>query len=120
MTRYLAVAAAALALLSAGNAAAQRTDRLNIVIVVDGLRPDSINAEDTPNLFRLREDGVNYVTGHAVFPPVPRANATALAPGTYPSRNGITGNTQYIPAVDPVRAFSNDNHQNLLKLDAAT
>ncbi|HEU4387294.1 MAG TPA: hypothetical protein VFV34_05820, partial [Blastocatellia bacterium] len=27
--------------------------RLVLIVVMDGLRPDSINAEDTPTLFRL-------------------------------------------------------------------
>jgi predicted AlkP superfamily pyrophosphatase or phosphodiesterase len=63
-------------------------ERLCLVFVVDGLRPDSINREDTPNLFRLREEGVFYINGHAVFPTVTRANATALATGTYPGKNG--------------------------------
>jgi hypothetical protein len=41
-----AVAIATIA--SAGNAT------LNIVMVLDGLRPDSITADETPNLWRLR------------------------------------------------------------------
>src|SRR5262245_48953526 len=86
---------AALCLLAiAGPAAAQLPGkaRLNIVFVLDGLRPDSISPEDTPNLWRLRHDGVNYLDGHAVFPTVTRANATAIATGTYPGRNGMLGN----------------------------
>src|SRR5262249_14139275 len=61
---------------------------LNMVLVLDGLRPDSITAEETPNLWRLRQEGVNFINGHSVFPTVTRANATAIATGTYPSRNG--------------------------------
>src|SRR6266508_1762207 len=55
---------------AAGNAT------LNMVLVFDGLRTDSITAEDTPNLWRLRQEGVNFLNGHAVFPTVTRANAT--------------------------------------------
>ena len=36
---------------------------------------------------------MNFLNGHSVFPTVTRANATAIATGTYPSRNGIFGNT---------------------------
>src|SRR5262250_2857861 len=93
---------------------------LNVVMVLDGLRPDSIAADETPNLWRLRQEGVNFLNGHAVFPTVTRANATAIATGTYPSRNGIFGNTLYVREVDPNRAFPNDEHTNLLKLDAVT
>src|SRR5262247_3624519 len=94
--------------------------RLNLVFILDGLRPDSINAEDTPSLFKLRQEGVNYLNGHSVFPTVTRVNATAMATGTYPGKNGIVGNTLYIPKVNPNRAFNNDDYKNLLKLDEVT
>ena len=91
--------------------------RLIIVFILDGLRPDSINPQDTPNLFRLRAEGANYVNGHAVFPTVTRVNATAIATGYYPGTNGIVSNSIYIPQVNPTRAFSTGEYQNLLKLD---
>jgi arylsulfatase A-like enzyme len=93
---------------------------LNIVMVLDGLRPDSITAEETPNLWRLRQDGVNFANGHSVFPTVTRTNATAIGTGTYPDRNGMFGNTLYAREVDPNHAFGNDDHRNLLRLDEAT
>ena len=99
---------------SAGNAT------LNVVMVLDGLRPDSITADETPNLWRLRQEGVNFANGHAVFPTVTRTNATAIATGTYPDRNGIFGNQLYVREVDPNHAFGNDDHKNLLRLDEAT
>src|SRR5262249_7360114 len=94
--------------------------RLTLVFVLDGLRPDAINAEDTPTLRQLAREGVRLVDSHAVWPTVTRANAAAISTGMYPSRNGVPGNTMYVAAVDPSRAFSNDDHANLLKLDAAT
>src|SRR5438105_3943548 len=121
--RYRAGAAAIAALFSTIPLIASAiagTASLNVVLVLDGLRPDSITAEETPNLWRLRQEGVNFANGHAVFPTVTRANATAIATGTYPSRNGIFGNTLYVREVNPNRAFPNDEHQNLLKLDAVT
>jgi predicted AlkP superfamily pyrophosphatase or phosphodiesterase len=93
---------------------------LNLVFVLDGLRPDSITEQETPNLWRLREEGVNFPNGHAVFPTVTRANAAAIGTGVYPDRNGIFGNSLYVRQVDPNRSFSNDDHKNLLRLDAAT
>jgi hypothetical protein len=92
---------------------------LNLVLVLDGLRPDSITASETPNLWRLREEGVNFLNGHSVFPTVTRVNATPIGTGTYPDRNGMLGNTIYVRQVDPNHAFGNDDHRNLLRLDAA-
>src|SRR5215813_2473409 len=82
-----------------------RPNRFVIVFVVDGLRPDAITAEDTPALFRLRAEGVEFADSHAVFPTVTRVNAAALATGAQPGRNGIVGNRMYVAAVDPDRAF---------------
>ena len=94
--------------------------RLVIVFVVDGLRPDSITAEDTPTLFRLRAEGVSFADGHAVFPTVTRVNAAALSTGAQPGTSGLLGNQLYLPAVDPRRAIDTGNYRNLLALDQAT
>src|SRR5437660_6460785 len=103
----------------AGPAGAGRAT-LNLGLVLDGLRPDAITPGETPNLWRLRQEGVNFPNSHAVFPTVTRVNATAISTGTYPDRNGILGNRIYVRAVDPNFAFSNDDHRNLLRLDEAT
>jgi hypothetical protein len=79
--------------------------RLVLVFVVDGLRPDSVTPEDTPTLYRLRAEGVQFTRGHAVFPTVTRVNAAAIATGTQPGTNGLVGNQMYVPAVDDRRAF---------------
>ena len=94
--------------------------RLVLVLVVDGLRPDSITAEDTPTLFRLRAEGVDLVNSHAVFPTVTRVNAATIATGTQPGTNGLVGNQMFVPAVDERRAFDTGNHRNFLALDWAT
>ena len=93
---------------------------LVLVFVVDGLRPDSICAEDTPTLFRLRAEGVEFTRSHAVFPTVTRVNAAAIATGTQPGTNGLVGNQMYVPAVDERRAFDTGNYRNFLALARAS
>src|SRR5215471_2340513 len=93
---------------------------LNIVVVLDGLRPDAITPEETPNLWRLRQEGVNFTSSHSVFSTVTRANATAIGTGALPGRHGVVGNSQYVRAVDPNHAFVNDDHKKLLHLDQVT
>ena len=115
----VAIVATIAVAMTAGPAVAGKAT-LNLVLVLDGLRPDSITEQETPNLWRLREQGVNFPNGHAVFPTVTRANAAAIGTGVYPDRNGIFGNTLYVRQVDPNRSFNNDDHKNLLRLDAAT
>jgi len=83
---------------------------------MDGLRPDSINREDTPTLFRLRQEGVSYVNSHSVFPTVTRVNAAAISTGTYPDVNGLVSNAMFVPGVHPTRPFNTSDHRQLLKL----
>lgn len=69
-----------------------------IVFVWDGLRPDSVNAQTTPNLARLRDhEGVNFTNHHSVYPTFTMMNAAALATGAYPGHHGFYGNTEYQP-----------------------
>lgn len=115
------IAGVALAfLINHGGACAPSDAALHLVFIVDGLRPDSINAIDTPVLYRLRSEGVTFENSHSVFPTVTRVNSTSLATGVYPARHGIMGNSIFIPAVDPLHAFTNDDFRMLLKLDEAT
>jgi len=91
-----------------------------IVFVVDGLRPDAITVEDTPTLFRLRAEGVDFTNSHSVFPTVTRVNAATLATGAQPGTHGIVGNQLYVPAVEPRRAFDTGDHRNLRRLGDAS
>jgi len=118
--RALAGAAALAGCIGLTAAHAQSAATLHLVFVMDGLRPDSITSADTPNLHRLRAEGVWFENSHAVFPTVTRVNSTSLATGSYPSRHGIMGNSIYVPALDPLRAFTNDDFRRLLALDEAT
>lgn len=88
-----------------------------IVFILDGLRPDSINAQDTPNLLKLRREGVNYVNSHAAVPTVTRVNSSVIGSGSYPTRTGIIGNSMFVPDVDPARPFSTGEANNLTRLD---
>src|SRR5258705_10626115 len=55
------VAAALLAASFAVGPALAGNATLNLVMVLDGLRPDSITADETPNLWRLRHEGVTFL-----------------------------------------------------------
>jgi hypothetical protein len=69
-----------------------------IIFVWDGLRPDSVSAQVTPNLARMRDQaGVNFTDNHSVFPTFTMMNASAFATGSYPGTHGFYGNTEYQP-----------------------
>jgi predicted AlkP superfamily pyrophosphatase or phosphodiesterase len=90
--------------------------RLILVVVMDGLRPDSINAEDTPTLSRLRREGVSYINSHSVFPTVTRVNSAAISTGTYPDVNGLVSNSMFVPKVNSRAPFNTSDHRQLLRL----
>ena len=39
-----------------------------IIMVWDGFRPDDVNATDTPNLYAMRQAGVEFSDNHATYP----------------------------------------------------
>ena len=98
--------------------AAVERPALVIVLVIDGLRPDSITPATMPNLDRLRTAGVWYTHSHSVFPTVTRVNATSISTGMLPSHHRIVSNSLYLPAISKV-VLSNGDYRNLLRLGEA-
>ncbi len=74
-------------------AAATRT----IVMVWDGLRPDDVNATDTPNLYALQQSGVNFQDNHSTYPTFTMMNGSSFATGSFPKTSGFYGNTFWTP-----------------------
>jgi len=82
----------------AGDAAAQ--ERKVIIFVWDGLRPDSIDPTDTPNLHALRDAGVDFADNHSTYPTFTMMNAASFATGGFPGSTGYYGNTLWQPGTD--------------------
>src|SRR5579864_1376770 len=88
---------------------------LVIVLVIDGFRPDLISDDVTPNLFRLKNEGVWCENAHSVFPTVTRVNASSISTGTVPAVHGIVSNSMYVEGVDS-KLFDTADYRNLVKL----
>ena len=91
------------------------------VMVWDGMRPDLISPELTPNLWRLTQAGVRCLDSHAVFPTVTRINSASIATGSLPGGHGILGNSLFVPAVNAREAINMGDHRSLealAKLDS--
>ncbi len=84
----------ALALLLAAPAFAAEPRNI-VIFVADGLRYGSVTPENTPNLWRLKTEGVDFANSHSLFPTVTTANASAIATGHYIGDTGNFGNTVY-------------------------
>jgi arylsulfatase A-like enzyme len=71
-----------------------------VVVVWDGMRPDFITRDYTPNLFALAAGGVFFTNHHPVFVSSTEVNGTAIATGDYPRHSKIIANTEYLPEID--------------------
>ena len=68
-----------------------------IIMVWDGLRPDDVTAADTPNLYALRQAGVNFTDNHSTYPTFTMMNGSSFATGSFPRSSGFYGNTFWTP-----------------------
>ena len=103
LTKPFFVALAASALLagcgggSSSTTATSPSPTRTIIMVWDGLRPDSVNATDTPNLYELRKTGVNFSDNHSTYPTFTMMNGSSFATGSFPKTSGFYGNTFWTP-----------------------
>src|SRR5260221_13199252 len=89
-----------------------------VVVVWDGLRPDSVNEQDTPTLFTLAKEGTIFAQNHCVYISSTEVNGTAIATGGYPRMTGIVANSEYRPEMHPLKSSVTDEEQ--LLREAAT
>ncbi|GCL38220.1 type I phosphodiesterase/nucleotide pyrophosphatase [Sphaerospermopsis reniformis] len=76
-----------------------------VIFVTDGLRPMTVNATDTPTLQSIKEQGVNFVNSHSLFPTFTTANASVIATGHYLGDTGDFSNN--IKVNVPVKSAKN-------------
>ncbi|RVW02454.1 alkaline phosphatase family protein [Rhodococcus spongiicola] len=91
---------------AAGAQVATATARADLdvhVLVVDGMRPDELNASLTPNLTGLAADGTRYQNASAIMVAETLPNHAAMMTGVLPYRNGVPANKIYDPEVGDER-----------------
>ncbi|MBI3494084.1 MAG: alkaline phosphatase family protein [Acidobacteria bacterium] len=118
MKRLLAAATIALAFVT-GLRAQQPPARTELVIVVDGLRPDYVTPEVMPRLYRLGQRGIVFRSHHSVFPTVTRVNASSFVTGAYPETHGLMGNTIYSPKANATKGLDTGERANLESVERA-
>lgn len=84
-----------------------------VLIVVDGLRPDQITADQMPRLLALGRRGMVFDDHHSVTPSVTRVNASSIATGLMPGGHGVLGNIVYSAATFPTRGVNTSSHEDL-------
>jgi arylsulfatase A-like enzyme len=118
MKHILAVVTVALALV-ASSRAQQPPARTQLVIVVDGLRPDYVTPEVMPRLYRLGQRGIVFRAHHSVFPTVTRVNASSFSTGAYPETHGLMGNAIYSAKTNATRSLDTSDRENLEAVERA-
>jgi len=91
-----------------------------VLVVWDGMRPDFVTESNTPTLYQLAHDGVFFQNHHAVYLSSTEVNATAMATGSYPNRNGFLGNREYRPNIDPLKRVDVQSLETVRRGDAVT
>ncbi len=119
-SRTLAMLGGAMLFMSAITAdAVQPVGRHVVLVVMDGLRPDSVTETDMPVLFKLGQDGVRFADHHCAYLSSTEVNGTALATGSYPRRSGIMANHEYRPLINLSKPVAMEEVQVVRKGDSA-
>jgi phosphonoacetate hydrolase len=70
-----------------------------VICIFDGLRPDRVREDLTPNLWNFANQGVWYRECRSVFPSMTRVAGCSLATGSKPHTHGVVDNVFYLPPV---------------------
>lgn len=87
---------------------------------LDGLRPDQVTMQHTPNITGFIKGGVRFLSHHAIFPTETRVNVASYVTGRKPSFHGILSNTFIAYNKRIPWEVNTGNRQSLTKLDEET
>ena len=91
-----------------------------LLCVWDGMRPDFITAENTPNLHALAARGTYFNNNHSFYVTTTEVNGTVLATGVFPRRSGILANREYRPGIDLMHPVGTEDRKVVRISDALT
>jgi predicted AlkP superfamily pyrophosphatase or phosphodiesterase len=81
----------------AGESGSPKPERHNVLLfITDGMRHDSLTAENAPTMFALRKQGVEFANSHSLYPTFTTPNASAFATGHLLGDTGDFGNALYV------------------------
>jgi arylsulfatase A-like enzyme len=63
-----------------------------VVVILDGLRRDFVDAARTPNLHRFAARATSFAAHRSAFPSATRCVSATFATGCHPARHGLQGN----------------------------
>lgn len=115
MRKILSTALLSLTVLVSSEAA--NLEKHVVLMVWDGMRPDFINATNTPTLYELANKGVFFAHNHPVYISSTEVNGTTLATGAYPQHSGVIGNREFRTNIDALMPFDTESLDAMRKAD---
>jgi arylsulfatase A-like enzyme len=91
-------------------------DQAFLLVMFDGLRPDLVRADTTPNILRLAAMGTRFSRARSVFPSETRVCSATVATGCLPRRHGLVANRIAHP-LDAGRSVDTGDKATLLALE---
>lgn len=91
-----------------------------VLVVFDGMRPDFVTPEITPNLWALAQRGVFFAHHHPVYLSSTEVNGTAMATGAYPAHSGIIANKDFRPEIDAQKTVDTQDPETIRRGDVVT
>lgn len=88
-----------------------------VIVSFDGLRPDLVSPDLTPNLCRLQSLGVTLLEHRTIYPSETRSAFPSLVTGTTTGRHGMVGNKYVDRSVTPPRYIDTSDAALLRNLD---
>jgi arylsulfatase A-like enzyme len=71
-----------------------------LLVIWDGMRPDFIREDLTPNAWSLVQRGTFFAKNHATYISTTEVNGSGIATGMKPQHHGIFANNEYRPEVN--------------------
>jgi arylsulfatase A-like enzyme len=87
-----------------------------VIVVFDGLRPDHVRPDLTPNILRLAARGTTHARAHSVFPSLTRVATTSISSGAPPRVHGVMGNAFWHFGAFADRAIDTSRFADLARL----
>jgi phosphonoacetate hydrolase len=90
-----------------------------LITVIDGLRPDMVTPDLTPQLCRFRALATWFRESRSVFPSMTRVATTSLATGSPPGVHGVVANSFFDQTVFPDGVLDGGRREHLEAAEAA-
>jgi arylsulfatase A-like enzyme len=89
-----------------------------VMVALDGLRPDMVDATATPHLHALAAEGTRFAHARSVFPSETRVATPSLITGCRPGGHGMVANTLFDAAAAPDRLLRTKLVEDVLAMAA--